>query len=529
MKCSAVRAFLSEIGDREESIAPIPDADLDYLCANGLVLKSAKEDYDKGVAEVARLSQLVAQVNQGKSEEEQAAAVLRQDERKEHSFLFHFAGGTEKSALQERVQGETAAVAREESELNAMESSLNQLIQERSNIDRMVTYGGGYLSLTGAGTILLNDLGVRNYRVSDIEFPDFLAEAKAIYAELRAIADKAARYVELLRPRVPGIRDPGAMRERGVDDEEYQANSPSLLWGPAIGLAKLQGDPDQIGGRFIQALDGLLHLDSTIANKLMAAEIMTASGSQDIPTLESALEALVKQVRAQDVPKELAAGVAAVIMAGRRFDGTYPTEQFAHVRQLTQSCEAASILAVMNVPQVSLISRFQTFRLLFTNWGYMESEDTEIASAFLTTGALEANEVDAKLRYIVEQLRNYLEYPLVAAAILASIPVFDSHEVLDLMEKAVTLLSGYAVGLERSELVALAVRMVHGVRNELVKEIDATAKIAGTPVQFTYSSHPGMFIWYQPLIVAHSSYHSTFSGMGGFHPAHSHGIGGFAG
>jgi hypothetical protein len=97
------------------------------------------------------------------------------------------------------------------------------------------------------------------------------------------------------------------------------------------------------------------------------------------------------------------------------------------------------------------------------------------------------------------------------------------------MEKAVTLLSGYAVGLERSELIALAVRVIHGVRNEIVKEIDPTAKIAETPVQFTYPSHPGLFIWYYPVIIAHSYYYSTFSGMGGFHPAHSHGVGGFAG
>jgi hypothetical protein len=97
------------------------------------------------------------------------------------------------------------------------------------------------------------------------------------------------------------------------------------------------------------------------------------------------------------------------------------------------------------------------------------------------------------------------------------------------MEKAVTLLFSYTRGLERSEMVALAVRMIHGVRNELVKEIDSAAKIAATPVQFTYSSHPGFFGLYFPVIVAHSSYHATFSGMGGFHPAHSHGIGGFAG
>jgi hypothetical protein len=183
----------------------------------------------------------------------------------------------------------------------------------------------------------------------------------------------------------------------------------------------------------------------------------------------------------------------------------------------------------MNVAYEGLSSEFDHFRAMFNSWGYMKSEDTEIASAFLAIGGLTADEVAEKLKYIIEQLKNYLEYPLVAGAILASIPVFEAHEALDLMEKAVTLLSGYAQGLERSELVALAVRMIHGVRNEIVKEIDPTAKIADTPVQFTYSSYPGLFIWYRPVIIAHSFYHSSFSGMGGFHPAHSHGVGGFAG
>ena len=159
----------------------------------------------------------------------------------------------------------------------------------------------------------------------------------------------------------------------------------------------------------------------------------------------------------------------------------------------------------------------------------MISEDTEIASAFLGIGELDADEVGEKLKYVLEQLHNYLQYPIVAAAILASIPVFEAHEALDLMEKAVTLLTGYATGLERSHLVALAVRMIHGVRNEIVKEIDPTARITDTPVQFTYGPHPGFFVRYYPVIIAHSSYHATFSGMGGFHPAHSHGVGGFAG
>jgi hypothetical protein len=70
--------------------------------------------------------------------------------------------------------------------------------------------------------------------------------------------------------------------------------------------------------------------------------------------------------------------------------------------------------------------------------------------------------------------------------------------------------------------------MVHGIRNELVKELDSTAKITNTPVQFTYG-HSGFFPMYYPLIIAHSSYYTTFSGMEGSHPAHVHGVGGFMG
>ncbi len=517
MKCSDARAFLSQVDARGEPITPLPSDELNYLSTNGYVLNATKEDHDKGVDEVSRLSQLVGQVNAERGEEEEAASALQRDQRKEHSILFHFEGEEKKQAMNERVQTETAAVSKEESELSAMEANLNSLIQEKSTVDRMVPYGDGYIALTGLGTVILNDLNVRNYRVADQEFPDFLAEIRATYDELRSIADRASSYAKWIQLRVPT-----------VDSADYPAAS-SLPWSTAIGLAKLQGDSNQIGERFAQAFSIVRDFDSTIPNKLMAAEIIASASGQDVQDLQAVLKDIDQQLRNQGVPKELSAGVAATIMAGRRFDGTYPLDNFALYKRLTSSAEAASILAVMSLSYEGLRSQFDGFRARFASWGYIKSEDTEIASAFLAIGKLNVDEVSEKLKYIIEQLRNYLEYPLVAAAILASIPVFEAHEVLDLMEKAVTLLSGYTSGLERSELVALAVRMIHGVRNELVKEIDPTAKIAATPVQFTYSPYPGLFIWYRPVIIAHSYYHSTFSGMGGFHPAHSHGVGGFAG
>ena len=529
MKCGEVRTFLSQLFDRVDSITRVPAADLEYLSASGYVLMTTKDDYGKKANDVARLSQIMAQIETEKSREQQAQTDLQQDVRKEHSFKFHFEGKEEQGQLQERIQEETGAISSEESGLRLMEATVNELIQEKSVVDRMVAYDGVYLSLTGLGTLVFNDLSVRYYRVADQEFPDFIAEIKATYAELRSIADKATSYARWVKPQVPEIAD--------LDESENGDNGDgdqglSLLWSTGIGLAKLQGDTATIGRRFTDALSALRTFDSTLPNKLMAAEIMAALSSQDVQILGATLRNLDEQLRHQGVPKEQSAGVAATIMAGRRFDGTYPIGRFSQFKHLTKSSEAASILAIMNVPVDGLSSKFQQFRSLFTSWGYTTSEDTEISSAFLGIGELNPDEVEEKLKYIIEQLQNYLQYPIVAAAILASIPVFEAHEVLDLMEKAATLLSGYATtyatGLERSELVAMAVRMIHGVRNEIVKEIDPTAKITGTPVQFTYGPHP-LFFGYYPVIIAHGSYHSMFSGMGGFHPAHSHGVGGFAG
>src|SRR5207244_11422826 len=94
-----------------------------------------------------------------------------------------------------------------ETALISMEANAHELMQKKSIVDRIVAYDGGYLSLTGLGTLVFNDLSVRSYRVADQEFPDFTAEIKATYAELRSIADKTAAYVSWVRPQVPEIED----------------------------------------------------------------------------------------------------------------------------------------------------------------------------------------------------------------------------------------------------------------------------------------------------------------------------------
>jgi len=496
----------------------IQPADLDFLVANGCVSIMQKDEYDRAVAEVADLAQLNEQVQTATAAETTEQAALAGDERKTHSILFHLEGKEQKQSRLEKVEAEKEEADKEQGVVAADESRVNELIQKKSLTDRMIPYDGRYLALTGLGYSVLNDLVVRNYRVSDLEFSDFIAESQETISELRSIADRASFHVSNLRA-------------------EFPKTDLTQLWSVSIGLAKLQGAQEQISHRFQLAFAILLHLKSTMENKMMAAEVMTSykvdpsqtSPNSDLQSLSADLLELDSNLRRNaKVPKQLSAGIAATIMAGRRFDGTYPTDRFLEFSKMTSSYESAAIMSIVNAPSDQLSAKFQSFRSLFELWGYAASEDTELASAFLAISDLGPDDVRLKMSIILDGLKNYLEYPLVSAAILVSIPTLEANETLDLLEKAYSLIAPLAIGLQRSELLSLSVRMVHGIRNELVKELDPTAKLTNTPVQFTYGSR-GYFPMFYPLIIVHSSYYSTFGGMGGAHPAHVHGVGGFMG
>jgi hypothetical protein len=515
MQCSAVRTFFSQIAGKSVSMQ-IPEADMDFLTTNGYVSVMQKEQYDEALVEISDLGKINVELGQEQDEERSARALLEEDERKTHSIFFHFESEDKKKADLERVESQRNVALKEATDVVEKESKIREHLQKKSMIDRMVPYDGRYVSLTGLGVITLNDLNVRNYRVSETEFSDFVQERMATFSELRSIAHKGGFYVSVLNTEFP--------------DEDL-----SELWSVSIGLGKLQGDPNQISERFLRSLDIVQQFRSNLEDKMMAAEIMTASkvNPSQVPTnsdLQSLAESLVsledKARHDAHVPNELSVGVAATILFARRYDGTFPIDKLVEFSKMTLSSESAAILSVLDVPLDQISNKFMQFRSLFSSWGYEESEDTDLASAYLAISDFTRDDVKDKMTIIRDALKNYLEYPLVATAILTSIPTLEANETLDLMEKASTLLGNFAPSLERSELISLSVRMIHGIKNELVKELDPTAKIIQTPVQFTYVPSIVFFRFGTPLILAHSYYHSTFSAFGGAHPAHAHGFGG---
>ncbi len=518
MKCNDVQTFFFQIASKSVS-TQIPASDMDFLVNNGYLSIMEKGDYDQAAAKVSNLTQMNIDLANAENADRSANNALQEDQRKTHSITFLFESKESKEAERQKVENEKNVALGIEADITERETKINELIHKKSIVDRMVPYNGKYLSLTGIGIKMFNDLSVRNYRVSDWEFSDFVEEIQNTFSELHSIAERGSFHVANLKNSFPTV-------------------DVSELWSVSIGLSKIQGDPQQIGQRFLFALDLLQHFDCTQENKMMAGEIMAASKAtptqtntnSDLQDLSESLKHLDHQIKHDaHVPNALSAGVAATILFGRRFDGTFPTDRFVEFSKITSSYESAAILSIFNVPSDQLASKFQSYRSLFNSWGFELSEDTELASAYLAVSDLGPDDVRSKLTIIQNGLRNYLEYPLVASAILASISTLEANEILDLMEKASFMLGFYVGDLERSEVISLAVRMIHGIKNELVKELDPTATIVKTPVQFTYIPAGIFFLYRAPLIIAHSSYYSTFSGIGVYHPAHVHGVGGFMG
>lgn len=509
MKCSEVYSFLSQVSDCSVSMT-LPEADMELLTSGNIVRLISKEEYSELSNEISKLDGLNAELAEAKRREveQRAEAVANAD--RVHSVLFHFQGKEKREAQILRAQEEEEELRNLDGNIASREKLLSDLIRKKSAFDKLTAYDDRYVSLTESGITSMNDLGFRLYRVSDDDFSSYVRQMNLTLTELEGIADRGVSYFQFLQ---------GSTSQTDV----------SHRWSASIGLAKIQGDKSAIETRFLDAynrMEGIAHNEE---NRLTAAEVLASSGA-DLENALPYIRDIDHEVRHRlGIPKELSASVTSILFFGRRYDGTFPLDLMADFSQITASYESAAIMAIVSGPVDETKRQFLAMKSLFRSWGYDISEDTELSSAYIAVSGLSPEGIKTKLAIITQGLKHYLEYPLVASAILASIPVMEANETLNLLEKAYSVIGSRAFGLEQAELLGLGVRMIHGVRNELVRDLDSTARIAETPLQFTYSASRPFIPIFIPLIVAHSSYYSTFGGIGGVHPGHIHAMGGFYG
>lgn len=502
--CKDISAFLEQVALRQVT-TPLPEADAQNLANLGLVRLVSADQYRDLSTELAGLAGSQAALQAEATDRSRLGEELRRDWQHTHSILFHLHGAkkeAEEIAEEERTRAAFQAV---DTDFAKKQAAFNELLAKRSLFDTLAPYGAGYVGLTSAGTIALRDLKVRLYRLADSDFTSYLAQAGRIDQELGQLADGGAGYVQNL---TPGLQEA---------DRSY-------LWAISVGLTKVQPDLTQGVPRFLEAYRALSGLSANVENRLMASEIVFAI-PQPIPTELLPLTQLVQDVRGIGVPKESALGVASIVLFGRRSDGSFATGNVARFLQETRSFESAALLGIVNVPADQLVARFHEYRALFAGWGFDYSEDSELSSAYLAVSEYAPNEVAAKLAILQRGLSRYLEYPLVAASILASVATLEANETLNLLEKAYGIVGRRATGFGQADLICIAVRMVHGIRNELVGTLDATAARPVTAAP----GPPAPRLFFLPLVIAHNAYFSTFGGIGGVHPGHVHGIGGFGG
>ena len=474
MKCNDVMTFLSQIGAKSIT-ASISDEDLNFLISNGCIDCLSKDEYEKLLDSVADISKVTGELEELHTKEKTDEETFEQEEKKIHSIRFWLEGREKKEADREKAQEEEQLVSKDEETVHEKDAELQSLIQKKSMLDRQVLYGKRYLSLTGAGVVMLHDLSIRDYRVGDRDFKTFIQETKATEMELQAIAERAANYYQAIKIAIANMdTSPLAEEyyeedeEEDYDEDEYRIKSKgvesSQLWAVSIGLAKLEGDPEKIKESFIQVINTLKGFNkSNLGTKLMAAETLLASGhSEDISQKTNILTTTDRQIReSNNVPEELSAGVTTTLFCGTNPGGLTRFDVFS---KITKSYTAAAILSSSKETEDNLRQKFESFKFTFDAWGYSPSEDTDLAAAYLAVSQLGEDKAKEKMNVIVNAIKSEFEFPLVPAAILTSIQALNANELLDLLEKAVTILQSQPLttGLSHSELSSLAIRMIYG-------------------------------------------------------------------
>jgi hypothetical protein len=499
--CQEVYDFLTGVSHRVVS-SRLPDADVAMLQQFALVRRLSAEEYAQISRDAAALSASEEALAAEQAQRSELASRLQDDYRKTHSILFHLEGRDKQEAVLQREAGEQTAMHNASADIATRDQTIDQMIAQQSLLGTMSEYGGGYVGLTSAGAMALRDLGVRLYRVSDLPFAQYWQQSQQVTGELNEIAVKSGQYYGALSPRLGGI------------DRSY-------LWSIAVGLAKREGDVATVGPAFLDAYSRIAALSHNDENRLMAAELVSSlptGVAESLPLLTQ----LEHEARKADVPKESSLGVASILLLGRRADGTFATANLSGYLRITRSYESAALLAIVNRPYDDLSQKFLQLRSMFGSWGFQPSEDVELAASYLAVSDLPVEGINTKLAIISKGMSTYLQYPLVASAILASIPVLEANDTLNLLEQAYGIIGRTAGGLSQAELICLAVRMIHGIRSETVTGVDSTA--TAVPASTYYAYGPRFF--FVPIIIAHGAYFSTYSGFGGAHPGHAHFVGG---
>ncbi len=185
--CKDIYAFLSQVSAKNVT-STLSSADATLLSQLNLVQILTEPQYLQLETDVQALGAEQQAIYQEAAQRAGLVRDVHTDSERTHSILFHLEGKQKQAAKLQHETDDEARLKAVDSDLVQKQQQLGQLIARRSLLDTITPYGDQYVGLTGLGAMELRNLGVRLYRVSDVDFATYWAQSQKITQELTDLA-----------------------------------------------------------------------------------------------------------------------------------------------------------------------------------------------------------------------------------------------------------------------------------------------------------------------------------------------------
>jgi hypothetical protein len=293
--------------------------------------------------------------------------------------------------------------------------------------------------MTTVGEQVLHELQVRAYRTDPRPIDAVAAEIGATVATLAGIADNAEYFVAELGPVPP------------VDVLPY-------LRVVAVSLACRPESPEDLVEEFKNAWGSMEVLGGTDADRLLAAELISASGVGQ-ESFYAPLTQTVDRLRSAGCRTPLA--TAALLQLHPQMTSVLRVDPWVVARRKVGADEEAAMLATaFDLPEA--LRRWEAWKSALEG----SETDRRRSAAYLTLEGEPTPTRISRIRETATLLKGMFDSPTLAAALATSHLAFAPTEVHDWLMKGVQVAASRQLAPTRAELAVLGLAMLRGLRLE---------------------------------------------------------------
>ena len=326
--------------------------------------------------------------------------------------------------------------------------------------DALLTHGAvtGSASapqLTPIGRHVLMELKVRSPRVDAFALEVVAGQLERVLGDLDHVARTAEYFLAELGPLTP----PEAI---------------VLLRPVAVALANRRETPEEMAQEFRNTWGSVEVMGGHAADRLLAAELLTASGAP-IETIYAPMMNTVSKVREAVGDQTPAVATAAILHLWPPQTSQVDLAPYLALRAGAGSEQGAALLLGSGGASALALRD----RLLTALRGPAGSKDHLLAATYLAVIGADPARAVPRVLEIAQGLAKALPHPFAAAAVLSDLDSLGPAEILNWVEKATDIVRNHRLAPSAAELTALGVELVHGLpRHEFDERIGTGAEEA---------------------------------------------------